>query len=121
MDLPISKLLKAEVFGGMYGHITVRNNAGAAGVDIGTLDNGTIVLIPDRTKLDATELKNNFHEGWCQVANLLNDDIFRATENWVEESHVRAVIVEPPPPEEGEWVHYEWKFENGQLYLRKMI
>jgi len=101
MDLDRKYLQLAEIYGGEKGYIHVRDNAAQKGMDIGRVNNGFQLLVPVRDNLTPAQQKVFFDSGWCQAANILNNDLWPSAtgENWVECSHVRLLpdIVIPPP------------------------
>ena len=101
MNLDRKYLQLAEIYGGEKGYIHVRDNAAGKGRDIGeVVNNGILVLVPVRERLTPAQQKVYFDSGWCQAANIFNDDLWASStgENWVEMSHVRPLADPVPPP-----------------------
>ncbi len=102
---------KMRVVKGIKGYIPVKDNS-HGGVDLGRITNGAEVeMYTDRPE----------ENGWVQIERKFASPTTK--ENWVMREHLEELVPEPEPqPEpapEGEWVAYEYKFENEKLWLKK--
>ena len=100
-----------KVVNGEKGYIPVHSNS-HGWIDVGRLDNDTQVR-----KITSIPAES----GFVQIDGVfLPPGIAKSPtgEYWVQSDKLEPVV-QPPAPDEWFWVPYDWKFENGQLYLKK--